>query len=76
MLLYASNYRVPTIAIYPLYCWYRYFYHYENLCLLQPHCFVTRAPKQLIYNYTTTIPWKYKELIIKIDMLKKSKVVL
>jgi hypothetical protein len=30
-------------------------YHYEKLCPSQAHCFATRAPKQLIYNYITTI---------------------
>jgi hypothetical protein len=39
--------------------------HYEKLCPLHPHCLTIRAPKQLIYNYITTIPWKYKELIFK-----------
>jgi hypothetical protein len=40
--------------------------HYEKLCLLQPCCLATKVPKQLIYNYTTTIPWKYKEPIKEI----------
>jgi hypothetical protein len=28
--------------------------HYEKLCLLHPHCLAIGAPKQLIYNYTTS----------------------
>ncbi len=30
----------------------------------------TRAPKQLIYNYITTIPWKYEKLINKMSCQK------
>jgi hypothetical protein len=41
--------------------------------MLQPQYFVTRTPKQLIYNYITTIPWKYNELIIKSDTLKNQR---
>jgi hypothetical protein len=51
-------------------------YHYEKLCPLQAHCFVPRAPKQLIYNYITTILWKYEELIFKNATFKNQRVVL
>jgi hypothetical protein len=37
--------------------------HYEKLCSLQPHCPTTKAPKQVIYNYIATIPWKYEKLV-------------
>jgi hypothetical protein len=42
-------------------------HHYENLCLQQLDCLITRAPKQLIYNCITTIPWKYNKLINKMS---------
>ncbi len=38
--------------------------HYEKLCPQKPHYPTTKDFKQLIYNYATTIPWKYKELKI------------
>ncbi len=44
--------------------------HYESLCLLQPHYPATRTPKQLLYNYITTIPWKYKKLMNKMPCHK------
>jgi hypothetical protein len=50
--------------------------HYEKLCMSQPHRPATRAPKQLIYNYITTIPWKYEELIIIKNHVKNQGVVL
>jgi hypothetical protein len=40
--------------------------HYEKSCLLEPHCLTTKAPKQLIYNYTTIRAWKYEKLINKL----------
>jgi hypothetical protein len=46
--------------------------HYEKLCMSQPHHLATRTPKQLIYNYITTIPWKYEELTKK-KLCKKSR---
>jgi hypothetical protein len=36
-----------------------FYNHYEKLCPLEPHCFTIKAPKELIYNYTTTKAWKY-----------------
>jgi hypothetical protein len=50
--------------------------HYEKLCPLQPHCLANRALKQVIYNYITTIPWKYEELIKKNATLENQGVVL
>jgi len=44
--------------------------HYEKLCMSQPCRPTTRAPKQLIYNYITIIPWKYEELIKKMSCKK------
>ncbi len=35
------------------------FHHYEKLCPQQLDYPTTRAPKQLIYNYIATVPWKY-----------------
>lgn len=40
-----------------------WFSHYEKLCLLEPHCFATITPKQLVYKYTTTRTWKYGQLV-------------
>jgi hypothetical protein len=39
--------------------------HYDKSCPLEAHCFATEVPKQLMYNYTTTRAWKYKQLINK-----------
>jgi hypothetical protein len=39
--------------------------NYAKPCLSKPHCLATKAPKQLIYNYTTTKAWKYEQLINK-----------
>jgi len=50
--------------------------HYEKSCPQQLNYHATRGPKQLIYNYFTIIPWKYKELIIKIAMLENQGVVI
>jgi hypothetical protein len=50
--------------------------HYEKLCPPQPHCLANRASKQLIYNYTTTIPWKYLEFNNKNATLDNQGVVL
>ncbi len=47
-----------------------FFSHYEKLCLRQLDCPTTRAPKQLIYNYIATIPWKYNKLINKMPHQK------
>ncbi len=47
--------------------------HYEKLCMLQPHCLAIGAPKQLIYNYTTIIQWKYEELIKRMSCEKTKK---
>jgi hypothetical protein len=38
---------------------------YEKSCSLKPHYLTIRAPKQLIYNYTTSRAWKYEQLINK-----------
>jgi len=43
---------------------------YEKSCLLKPYYLVTKAPKQVIYNYTTTKVWKYGQLINKIPCQK------
>jgi hypothetical protein len=47
--------------------------HYEKLCPLQPPCLANRALKKLIYNYITTIPWKYEKLIFKKCQIRKSR---
>ncbi len=47
--------------------------HYEKSCLLEPHCLTTKAPKQLIYNYTTIRAWKYEQLINKMSHQKINK---
>jgi hypothetical protein len=44
--------------------------HYEKLCPQQLNYPTTRAPKQLIYNYIVTIPWKYDKLINKMPHQK------
>jgi hypothetical protein len=31
-----------------------FYNHYEKSCPTEPHCFAIKAPKELIYNYTTT----------------------
>jgi hypothetical protein len=44
--------------------------HYEKLCPRQLDYLTTRAPKQLIYNYITIVPWKYDKLINKMPHQK------
>ncbi len=47
-----------------------WFSHYEKVCLLEPHCLATITPKQLVYKYTTTITWKYGQLINRMSHQK------
>jgi hypothetical protein len=44
--------------------------HYEKLCPRQLNYLTTRAPKQLIYNCITIVPWKYNKLINKMSHQK------
>jgi hypothetical protein len=41
--------------------------HYEKLCPQQLDYPTTKAPKQLIYNYISIVPWKYDKLTNKIS---------
>jgi len=36
--------------------------HYEKSCMQKLHYHVTRGLKQPLYNYTTIVSWKYREL--------------
>ncbi len=38
---------------------------YKKSYSLESLCLATRAPKEVIYNYTTTKTWKYGQLINK-----------
>jgi hypothetical protein len=40
-------------------------YNYAKSCLSKPHYLATKVPKLLIYNYTTTKAWKYKQSMNK-----------
>jgi hypothetical protein len=48
-------------------------YHYEKSSPSKPHYPIIRAPKELIYNYTTIKAWKYEQLIIKMSHQKITK---
>jgi hypothetical protein len=47
-----------------------FLWHYEKSFSSKPHYPTTKAPKQLIYNYSTTRAWKYGQLINKIPHKK------
>jgi hypothetical protein len=49
---------------------YLIYMHYEKSFPLKPHYIVTRALKQLIYNYITIRVWKYGKLINKMPFKK------
>jgi hypothetical protein len=44
--------------------------HYEKSCPQQLDCPIIRAPKQLIYNNVTNLPWKYMDLVNKLSHWK------
>ncbi len=47
--------------------------HYEKPYPLESHCLIIKAPKQLIYNYTTIKAWKWMQLINKMSHQKIKK---